>query len=333
MWWGRGSLVCGWQERPCSRATLVPSDLLPQHLASKKTDIHLSFPACASFAHSPSRSRNPHSPQFHAGGRAGESRAEPPRTGSGPGKHPAGSWGGRGGRRKEAPGGRPAGAGLAGAPPRGRDGGGWGRGQEASRGPAGRRGPVTSLGFQGSLPEAPGPRLPPSPRASPPRRGRHSSSQLAGGPAPASQPPSLPPVPPRPLLGLSNPDPVAPAPLSPRPRLALACSPSRFGLLLSIPLPPSRSFGLFFSPSPSRPPPPPPTSPPLAARQLAAPASASPSPRRLRQHPPRDRPAGPRRRALRGPSPPGRPGTSPSPSPLSAPPGPAPAQRPTAPRM
>lgn len=72
--------------------------------------------------------------------------------------------------------------------------GGGGRKRAAAR--AGWRGPVTSLGFQGSLPEAPGPLLPallcppPVPRLR--AAAGISRSQLAGGRAPPSQPPSPP---------------------------------------------------------------------------------------------------------------------------------------------
>lgn len=124
-----------------------------------------------------------------ASGSPRESRpAEPARTGSGSGKHRAGgARAGRGGAHR----GPSARAGR-----RGQGGGG--------RKPAAvRRGPVTSLGFQGSLPEAHGSPPPALLRRLASSLGRHSRSQLAGC---SSVPASL-----SPHLSPSLSDPVSPS--------------------------------------------------------------------------------------------------------------------------
>lgn len=62
---GRDSRFSGWQGRLCPRVTLLHSNLLPQHLASKKTRILLSFPACSSSArpHPPGTPTPPSAPR------------------------------------------------------------------------------------------------------------------------------------------------------------------------------------------------------------------------------------------------------------------------------
>ncbi|XP_032156561.1 uncharacterized protein LOC116566405 [Sapajus apella] len=59
---GGGGCVGGW---PWS-----PPILAPQHLSPREVSMRLPFPACASWVHSLSGSRNPHSPEVPSGGRA-----------------------------------------------------------------------------------------------------------------------------------------------------------------------------------------------------------------------------------------------------------------------
>lgn len=141
---------------------------------------------CPSRSAGSARAPPPPAPRRRRGWRV---RAEPPRQSRlGAGKHPRERARGEGCRRPRA------GAGLAGGPPRGRTPGAGGGGRKPAAARAGRRGPVTSLGFQGSLPAAPAP----SPRllgflpASPP--GGIAGSQRAPQPQrpPGSLAPHLP---------------------------------------------------------------------------------------------------------------------------------------------
>lgn len=168
----------------------VPSDLCPSVWPPGRPASLCPSPSVR--RGSPSPSQNPHCPQLPEGGRSSvRSRTKPPHTGSGPGKHPAGG----GARARGAQ--RPPGRGGAHAGPL-RAGGtrGRGRGQEASRGPGRPARPRDVARLPGISPRGPGPLLPalllPSPRASPPRRGRHFSLAARSPAGSWSQPPSPP---------------------------------------------------------------------------------------------------------------------------------------------